>query len=145
VNYRLAPAFGAVLALVERTLGSDCEHIGDLARTSVLNVLEYLAVRKEIVDTSARYGNHHLEGPARVLDICGREGARTYINLPGGRDLYPADLFAQRGIALRFIHPRLAAYPQNAPAFCPALSMLDVMMFNEAGKTAQMLDDFTLE
>ena len=53
----------------------------------------------EVVESSHAYANAQLKGTARVLDICRREGADTYVNPPGGRELYDAAGVARLGIA----------------------------------------------
>ena len=40
-----------------------------------------------------------------ILALAEAAGATTYVNAPGGRDLYDADAFAARGIDLRFLSP----------------------------------------
>jgi hypothetical protein len=46
-----------------------------------------------------------LRGEARVIEIARALGATRYVNSPGGRALYTAGRFAQRGIELRFLAP----------------------------------------
>ena len=83
------------------------------------------------MQSSAVYGNQHLRGADRVIDICRAEQASHYYNLPGGRDLYEGAAFASHGIDLCFIETKLAPYPQTTAAFQPGLSMLDVLMYND--------------
>ena len=42
----------------------------------------------------------------RIIDICLQLGASTYLNLPGGVNLYSADVFKQHGLNLKFIEPK---------------------------------------
>jgi hypothetical protein len=42
-------------------------------------------------------------GQDRILAICEAVGARHYLNAPGGRDLYDAQAFADRGVHLQFL------------------------------------------
>jgi hypothetical protein len=46
-----------------------------------------------------------VRGQDRVLAIASRLGARTYVNPPGGRDLYDPTRFEAAGVALRFLSP----------------------------------------
>ena len=46
-----------------------------------------------------------LRGQDRILAIVERLGANRYVNAPGGRALYDANVFAARGIDLRFLPP----------------------------------------
>jgi len=116
------------LRLLDTVLATPTESIADLARASVRVVLEHLGLRRDIVDTSQTYGNEALKGQDRILDICRRESATIYINLPGGRGLYDPTAFRSAGIDLRFIDVQLPPYAQGAGAFVPGLSILDAVM-----------------
>jgi len=72
-----------------------------------------------------------LRSQERVLDICRQEGATTYVNAIGGKELYAVDDFADRGIELKFIKTRPVPYEQHGGEFVPWLSIIDIMMFNE--------------
>ena len=41
----------------------------------------------------------------RIIGLCRRLGADTYLNAPGGRTLYDAAVFARHGILLEFLPP----------------------------------------
>ena len=66
-------------------------------------------------------------GQDRILAACQAIGARDYVNMIGGRDLYEADAFAASGLGLRFLRPVLPDYDQGLPAFTPGLSILDLL------------------
>jgi hypothetical protein len=82
------------------------------------------------VSSQVEGGVSDLRNADRVIDICKRTGAATYVNPPGGRDLYSSSAFRAHGLDLQFLQPRLSPYPQFGAAFVPSLSILDVMMFN---------------
>jgi len=69
-------------------------------------------------------------GESRVIAIASALGASTYINPVGGMHLYDQRRFNDHGLELRFISPRLHEYRQFAGDFVPALSILDLLMFN---------------
>jgi hypothetical protein len=138
-SYAKAPQFEPAYALVHEVLHAGERSLADLARRSVLAVARYLGIETEIVGSSSVYGNAQLAGQERILDICRREGAGTYLNLPGGRLLYNGEAFAASGVALRFIEPALTEYRQSTPDFHPRLSMIDVLMHNEIAAVRAML------
>lgn len=145
--YAKAPQREAMMAVWNETLNAvePDASVAELARRSILKVMDYLQLGTEIRPSSRKYGNNDLNGQARVLDICQREGATTYINATGGRNLYQPSPFAAYGIALRFITPRLDAYAQlKAPMFVPGLSILDVIAHLPAGDIRQRLDCYEL-
>ncbi|HWB12527.1 MAG TPA: WbqC family protein [Pirellulales bacterium] len=143
--YARAPHFPTVFDRVEALFRSGLETIADLARRSVLLVRDYLAIPSTIVETSAIYQNRDLSKQQRVLDICRREGCRTYVNAPGGRALYSRDLFALHGIDLRFLKAGDIRYAQGDKPFLPDLSILDVLMWNPPDRVQDFLTQCTLE
>lgn len=138
-EYRAAPYFAATFALAESVLRQPAEHIGALARYSVLAAAQLLGVNTQIVASSNIYDNQGLKGQERILDICRREGATSYLNAPGGRALYDPAAFAQAGITLKFLQPALPPYAQFQAPFVAGLSIIDVLMFNPPETVAAML------
>lgn len=137
--YGRAPNFAAAFALLENVLDPGIERIAEFAKRSVTAVAQYLGINTRFVATSGGYGNESLTGVSRVLDICKREGATEYYNLPGGRELYDAAEFAAAGISLHFIESHLPPYDQRCPQFVPGLSILDVLMWNDQQAAAAMV------
>jgi hypothetical protein len=138
-SYSKAPYFTSVNELLASVLFAKEDRIGEIAKKSILAVCDYLGLQSEFVNTSAVYANESLNGIERVLDICAREGAQEYFNLPGGRELYDEAAFRNRGIALEFVQPRLTSYNQFAREFQAGLSILDVLMFNNRSAVVSMI------
>jgi hypothetical protein len=57
-----------------------------------------------------------LRGQDRVIAAAAAVGATQYVNAPGGRDLYDADVFARHGIELSFLPPYHGPYAHLLPA-----------------------------
>jgi hypothetical protein len=94
-------------------------------------VADYIDIDTGTEPASTVYPKGALCGQDRILDICTREKATFYVNLPGGRNLYDASLFASAGIELLFLEPDLQALPlRHSGHDGPSLSILDVLMFN---------------
>jgi len=127
------------LALVDRVLADAAgRSIDEVNRQALLAVRDALSLPTEIVDTSAAYGNDTLRAQTRVLDICRRERAATYVNAIGGVELYDEESFAAKGLALRFLQPELTPYSQLGEGFTPSLSVLDLLM-NEGPEGAKAI------
>lgn len=137
--YAKAPQYPHVSKLIEQILSAPFTHISLLASHTVTEICRYLEIDTEFVASSTRYGNAQLKGAHRVIDICANERALIYVNLPGGRALYDSETFSTRGVELAFIEPNLCPYPQFDDAFHPALSILDVLMFNSKDRVQDML------
>jgi WbqC-like protein family len=138
-SYCRAPYFGVVQSMLSEIFLTDDRRVAELAKGSVIAVSKYLGLRTRFVMSSAMYKNSHLGGVERVFDICRREEASQYVNLPGGSDLYDHQSFASRQLTLRFIEPKLTPYRQFSAQFCSSLSVLDVLMFNDRETARAML------
>ena len=79
-------------------------------------------------------------GQDRIIAACQAIGARVYVNMIGGRDLYGANDFAANGLGLRFLRPVLPDYDQGLPAFEPGLSILDTLAHVPPDDIRKMLD-----
>jgi hypothetical protein len=143
-QYKKAPYFEMVAPMVERVLSSQYDTIGQLALASIKETCEYIGVTTTFVDTSTTYNNADLHAQDRVIDICRKENATTYINVTGGRSLYDKNAFAAQGIELYFISSAPISYPQFKHEFVPWLSIIDVMMFNPKEQVRQMLNQYEL-
>lgn len=138
-SYRKAPHFDQINKLFSEVIFSKWLNIAEMARHSVLLIARYLQLDTDFVMSSAVYGNAHLHGAERVIDICLKEQASRYYNLPGGRHLYDETVFAGHGIDLCFLETAIVPYRQGTPVFQPGLSMLDVLMFNDVASVQAML------
>lgn len=70
--------------------------------------------------------------------------AGTYINAPGGREIFNPQDFRDAGIQLRFLEPTLQQYSQAAAEFVPWLSIIDLMMWNSPEQIRQMISSYSL-
>ena len=128
--YSKAPHFNQVYALAEGVILSRCSSLAELALGSLRAVADYLLLTAEIRPSASYYANQSLKGQTRILDICRRESADAYYNLPGGEVLYDRSAFSAAGVNLRFVFPGEPHYRQFGYPFVPRLSILDVLMFN---------------
>ena len=131
MHYARAPHLDAVAALCEEVFNDPPATIDQLASRSVRRVMAYLGLPFDSCDSRGRYGNDHLKGQDRVIDTVLKENGTHYINLPGGRELYDPQRFADVGLTLGFIEPVNEPYPQAGGPFMPYLSILDVLMWND--------------
>jgi hypothetical protein len=78
----------------------------------------------------------------RILDICEYLGAREYVNLPGGVDLYHREAFDSRNIRLTFRNLPTFVYPTTPYVFEPNLSVIDLLMWNQPEAIKKYLDEY---
>ena len=129
-SYKKSPHFQEVYLLISEVLNENHQYISELAISSVIAVCKYLHIESEIIPSSKIYNNANLSGKERVISICKKEEAKTYINAIGGLELYSKDYFLNEDIKLQFINPTITEYSQNNEEFIPGLSIIDLLMFN---------------
>jgi hypothetical protein len=84
-------------------------------------------------------------GPEELaLSLCQAVGASEYINPPGGAALYNADRFVERGITLTIQSFENMPYDCGRFRYEPALSIIDVMMWNSPGRIKHYLETWRL-
>ena len=144
-SYRRAPYYNNVLDLMDRIINCSTNYISELAVHSIEETLKYLNISRDIVRSSEVYNNNNeLMSQNRVLDICKKESAKTYINPIGGQELYSQEIFRHHGLELFFIKTKEFKYQQFTNEFVPWLSIIDVLMFNSSEEINEMLDNYEL-
>lgn len=141
ISYSRAPYYTNCFTVVRNTLNISSDLISEIAFRSILEVCQYAGLEREFGYSSP---DGDLKGPEKIIDICRRENAGTYVNLPGGAELYSREQFAAQGITLKFIEPELRQYRQFREPFVPGLSIIDVMMFNPPEKVLGMISSYKL-
>lgn len=102
---------------------------------------DYLGMETEyLLSSDVEFDRRDVTAPDEwSLRIAAALGADTYINLPGGKDLYQGDKYRSNGVELLFLKPAFREYPQADGLFIPGLSILDVLMFNSVEAIRDML------
>ncbi|MBF0169637.1 MAG: WbqC family protein [Nitrospinae bacterium] len=138
-----APHYDAVVSLVEETFSGMASD-----RLVELNVRGMAAVcaRLGIAFDPELFSAMHLSLPPInapgewALEICSALGADEYINPPGGRGLFDQAAFERRGIRLTISDPPDLEYLCTPYTFEPKLSILDVLMWNDAERVGVWFD-----
>ncbi|MBO6113875.1 MAG: WbqC family protein [Lachnospiraceae bacterium] len=125
--YKKAPYYNDAFPIIYRAVKNNQQMLIDYLYYSICAVCEYLDIKTEIVLSSKLNKNNELKGQDKVIDICKRLSADTYINAAGGQSLYSTDAFKEKGIDLKFIKTEFIEY--NYEKFIPGLSIIDMMMY----------------
>lgn len=141
--YGKAPHYSEVSELVAAVLMLS-ESLSKMAAYSLTAVTSFLGIARDFVVASERYENQALSGQERVIDICKRERALTYVNAMGGKKLYSPEVFERNGVQLRFLSSRCAEYKQFGDPFVAGLSIVDVLMFNPKERVRDILKGYDL-
>jgi hypothetical protein len=143
-SYRKAPYFEQAYALFESCLNCDENNIFNFIHNSLHETLNYLSINTKVVVSSSIEIDHKLKSENKVLAICKKQNATTYINPIGGIDLYSKEKFKSSGINLQFQKSNFIEYKQFNNEFVPWLSILDVIMFNSKNDIQIFLKDYQL-
>lgn len=144
ITYSKAAWFAEVFPVVEQLIRHETNTLSEYLVNQLQTLAAFMGIKTEFVLSSRCYENAQLSGQARVLDICKKEGARSYINLQGGQALYAGDTFRNAGTDLHFIVMQPVFYKQRADSFVPHLSIIDALMAVGPMAIRQHLDAFHL-
>lgn len=145
-SYAKAPYKTDVMDLFAATLDCESENLAEFLAYSNRKTAEYLGIKTPIYSASELKLDHTHHAQQRIIDICKERGITKYINAIGGKELYDKESFTQNGIELGFLRMDSdIVYPQGKGEFIPALSILDVMMYNSRDDIQKLLERYTLE
>jgi len=132
-NYRRAPHFEEVAALIEPVYKQPHTHLSALNRALIEAICGYLGVATKI---SNSWDYALVDGKSeRLADLCAQAGGDVYISGPAAKDYIDAHVFTDMGIELRwFDYAGYPDYPQLWGEFTHTVTILDVM-FNCGKRT----------
>lgn len=126
--YGKAERFREGRSLLDSILGSKWDNLAALNSACVVQLAERFGI-----DTPFRFASSFRDLPGdspdlRLIELCRRAGADTYLAGAGGRDYMDLSLWEKAGIRVRFqdfLHP---AHRQLHGSFIPGLSALDLLL-----------------
>ena len=138
--YRKAPFFEETMEPVAQVLTCPVKHIGELAMHSITAITDHLGLSRDYRVSGNDFDHTKtLHRADRLIAITQECGSAHYVNAIGGRELYDKAYFGERGVTLDFLKPVIHEYKQFGGTFQPALSIVDVLMFNPVEVVARML------
>lgn len=134
-NYKEAPFFDQYWNAIEEILSKDWKKLLDLN----LEFIRYFCSVLDLTINTVRSSELDIKSTrsSRLLEICQKLGATTYISGEGGKNYLDIKIFHDAGIEVvyeKFQHP---TYQQFHGEFIPYLSIIDVL-FNE-GENAKII------
>jgi hypothetical protein len=149
---RRAPYYGDVIDWLRAALhkAHGIHGHGDFSRT-LIDLLEETCRHINLPFPCQIFSRMNLNLPDELpagewaLEVARLLGAETYINAPGGRELFSPRQFSEASISLQILKPRLTAYRQGRSQFIPGLSILDLLMWNSPAETLQLVTYYDLE
>jgi hypothetical protein len=143
-SYKKAPYFKDSFEVVFSILTTNEVNLSRWLTCQLKIICKYLEIETEIVDSSRLYNNRHLKGQNKIIDICIKENASSYLNFAGGIELYNSRDFKTNNIELHFLKSLPEEYCQFDAEFIPFLSIIDVMMFNDKHAIQNLLNKYEL-
>ncbi|MFT7288471.1 MAG: hypothetical protein ACI87W_002592 [Halieaceae bacterium] len=144
--YRGAPFYEPVCEMLTACFSYTDTCVSRFVANTLEQTCTYLRIDTPLImSSSLQQQRASTSAEARVIDTVKAVGASDYVNTIGGIELYDKERFQQEGLQLFFLKPQLSSYPQGAnQGFHPALSIIDVMMFNSPQLIVEMLGDYEL-
>lgn len=102
-NFSKSNFFEKSYELLDCILDNKESNLSKFLLKSISSICDYLEINIDILVSSSCSPKGELKGQSRIIEICKNIGASTYINLPGGKDLYNSSSFSQEGIELEFL------------------------------------------
>jgi hypothetical protein len=107
--------------------------------------IQDLNLKTEFIFSSNLNIDHDLKGQDKIIEICKKLNASTYINMPGGKGLYDDKIFNQENINLKFLEPGAHEYSQcKTKKFYSNLSFFDALMNVENHYLKTLLNNYKL-
>lgn len=142
--YSKAPFFDSIFPIIESLFMSSESNLAFFLFESIKKISEYLEIKTSILLSSSLQKDDSLSGQDKIVNICQKLEADTYVNAIGGQDLYSKNIFLENNIKLDFLKSNSIEYPQFNNEFIANLSMIDVLMFNSPGQIKEYLSRFEL-
>lgn len=127
-SYGRAPFFSAVKPWLEPLyLGEQPERLSDINRRFLTAICAFLEIRTPL-HWAMDYGPVGDSPSDRLIDLCRRSGASSYLSGPAARGYLEVDRFVREGIDVKFFdYSGYRPYPQLHPPFEHAVSILDLL------------------
>jgi hypothetical protein len=123
--YARASSYGEVARLLESAFARRPRFLADLTIELCESICALLGLAPRFVRSSALQPAGGRQ--ERLLDICRQLGATTYLSGPAARAYIDERLFADAGIALRYMVYDYPPYERGPHPFVPKLSVLDAL------------------
>ena len=145
IAYQSAPYYLEVLPLLINIINISHKNLFRYIYESVVLMCSFLDIdSSKIIISSDIKIDHSLRSQDKVLAICKKLNARSYINPIGGTDLYDTKEFENNNIWLKFLESNRIIYNQGNGDFIDSLSIIDMLMYNSKKKIKNYLNCYRL-
>lgn len=127
-NYGKAPYFSEVMEALQPLYDRQWANLAELNISMSERLRALLGIRPQTILRSSQMVLRQ-EPNDRLVDICKRVGADTYLAGAGGGQYMNLERFGEQGVKVIFQNYRPPVYPQRFEGFVSQLSVLD-LLFN---------------
>lgn len=144
-QYAKAPKLKFTLELLDEGFQS-AEGIADLCWNTNVQIHQLFGMQTKLYRSSIHFpSTQQLGRVERLASITKACASETYVNPPGGKELYSSADFKAHGLALKFLQPTLHTYNRGKGVFIPGLSIIDPIMWLGVEGCKALLDGYSLE
>ncbi len=142
-----APYYHEVYSLIKRALDIQENRLTALLTNSLKETCSYIGIKFDYsIFSQSNIKIASVAHPGEwAFRISKSMGAKTYINPPGGKNLFSREQFESSGIRLKFIEPFLPPYYQGGNIYIEGLSIIDVLMWNSPEDTRKMIKQYRID
>lgn len=137
--YARAPHFEQVWSILAPALEAQPRMLADLAIAINESIAAMLGIAPRFA-RSSQLGGGRFTRQERLIEICGRFEATSYLSGPAARAYIDPRAFASAGLELRYICYDYPPYRRGAHPFVPNLSIVDALAWMGAEDTAAFLE-----
>ena len=137
--YRKSLNFKSGISIIEQCFADSQQQISKLCIASISSVFSY--IEEDFHYSISSSAPSEKKSQDRIIEICKKQSAKTYWNLPGGKSLYSEKDFEKEKIDLKFFDPVITPYSQTPKnkEFISHLSIIDVIMNNNKDQIIKMI------
>lgn len=127
-SYKKSPFFEQTFPLIQDIFRFADKNLFRFIKHSIDRITAHLSIDTQIIISSDIGIDHALRAEEKVIALCKKLNATSYINPIGGLSLYDPVRFQKNGVQLSFLNTLCPHYPQMSPKFVSHLSILDLLM-----------------
>lgn len=125
--YKYCPYYHDLLSIVDETFTPSHETLADVARASMLSLAKYFGIDGQRSFLESAKLETEGRSSERLLRICQKLGATSYITGHGARNYLDHCLFSSAGISVTYMNYAKEPYPQRFGEFTPYVTGLDLV------------------
>ena len=144
-NYRRCPYYSDVNELLQISIPYDEELLVNYLKRQIEWVSTYLEIKTEVILSSDLNISKELKAADRIIQICKKLNASTYVNLIGGRSLYDSQQFLSNNIELEFLESLPVTLNGKSLSGEGRLSIFELLMFKSVEEIKSDLRLFKID